>query len=1027
MNISEISIKRPVFITCLLMLLMVIGLISLFKLPVDLFPNVTFPVIVVNTEYPGAVPEEIETIITKVLEDELINTPGLKKLRSNSTESTSQIIAEFNADTDIKYVEQQIRDKVNLAKIKLPKDVQNPTIWHMDPADSPVMIVSVKSNLPTLQLYDYVNNIIKPKLEQISQVAKIDLMGSSEREIHVNLDRNKLYSHNLSASIVANRIASFGQNFPVGKVDQGNKEKLFRSVGEYHSIKDIGSVPVNFTGNDVPITVNNLGTVTDSIADETSRTYVDGKRGMLMMLFKQSGANTIAVVKATTKKIAEINHELTATNAPLQLTIVRDGSRIIHANVNDVVESIILGIILTNLVVFLFLGSIRSTLITGIALPTSLLGAFFLMHLAGFTINTMSLLALSLSVGLLVDDAIIVRENIFRHCELGKNRFEAAIHGTKEILLAVVATTLTIIAVFGPIGFLHGIVGSFFKEFGLTVCFAMMVSLLDAITMAPMLSAYIGLRSDRQKEKGILYKINLFQNKLENFYEKFLYIVLRFPLTILCIALGIFILSLVSVKYIPKTFVPTPDNGEFIVNLSLPPGTNLATTDSFTKKVDSVIRANKEVASSVAIVGSQGESNSSLFYVNMVPSNKRKITTSIFEQRIRDELKEFSMAKIVVSDIDLTGGSQRAFNLAIKGDNLDELKKIATNTFNIIKNNKILLDPVLSDDKGKEELKIIPIQNMVEKLGMTTTTLGQELHALVSGETPAVYRENGQEYKIRVRLMEEQRDLQKDFSKILVPNMNNTLVELNKMSNAVSAFAPTNINRENRQRYIVISGDLLPKGLGMPQVMKQIETIFKDKVKLPLGVSYKFEGEAESFAELIHNMVIAIALGILFIYLVLASLYESFIMPFAIMLVLPLAACGAFFALFITRHSLDIFSMIGCILLFGIATKNSILLVDYTRQMINQGYSRQEAIIKAGRTRLRPILMTSIALIAGMLPIAIGLNEASKQRMSMGIAVVGGILSSTLLTLVVVPAAYGYIDRFSSWSSRLLKKLVHRK
>lgn len=1021
MSISELAIKRPVFITCLVILLLTVGLISLRKLPIDLFPNVTFPIIMVNTNYPGAGPEEVETLVSKVIEDQMNSIPGIKKLRSENTEGRSQVIAEFTADTDIKYAEQQVRDKISAAKRKLPEDADDSSIKRIDPADKPILILSVQGNLSRVKLFELADKIIRPQLEQINQVGMVETLGGSGRQIHVDLDRTKLAERGISVSDVAAKIAAAGQNIPVGKIDQGQKEKVFRSLGEYNSIKELGDIVINFFGNDIPVTLASVGKISDGMADDVAKTYVNGKTSLIMMVFRQTGTNTIQVVESVKKKMASLNQQLTTQNPKIQLSVVRDGSKMIRDNVNDVKESIIIGIILTIVVVYLFLGSARSTFITGLALPTSLLGSFFLMHLAGFSINTMSLLALSLAVGLLVDDAIVVRENIFRHTEKGMGAIQAAISGTKEVVLAVIATSLTVIAVFGPIGFLHGIVGGFFKEFGLTVCFAMIISLFDALTIAPMLSAYIGLKRGKTKQNPILRAFQTFQTALEHYYQKVLKFVLRFPLSVLLAAVVIFASSIFAIKYVPKTFVPPQDNGEFMIGLELPPGANLQAMDAVCQLIDKKIRANKEVATAVMIVGSHGEPNRAQAFVNMVPSRERSMNTTAFKQKIRNQLKTFKNVKVVVKDVDLVGGGQRPFNLNIEGGNLPTLIATSVKVYDHLKHNKALLDPEISYKPGKPEMEILPDKLKMQSFGVLSTSLGQELRQQIEGTTPAVFRENGQEYDIRVRLQEDQRDLEKYFNTTLIPNVNKSLIKLADVATTQQSFAPTTISRANRQHYIQISADIAPEGPGMAGVMNEINALFKTDIKLPPGMSYSFEGQAEDFSELIENMVIALSLGVLFIYLVLASLYESFITPFTIMLVLPLAACGAFFGLLITQHSLDIFSMIGCILLFGLATKNSILLVDYTRQLMMQGLEREQAIIKACITRLRPILMTTIALIAGMLPIAIGINEASKQRTSMGIAVIGGLLSSTLLTLVVIPAAYAYVERFRSWCVRLLR------
>ncbi|MBC7429252.1 MAG: efflux RND transporter permease subunit [Bacteriovorax sp.] len=1039
MNLASLSIKRPVFITCIVTMILVVGYLSLRKLPVDLFPNVTFPIVTVTTTYPGAGPEEVETLVSKVYEEELSNVPGLKKLSSQNLEAVSVIIAEFNLDVDIKYAEQQVRDKVAAARKKLPNDIDEPVIRKIDPADQPIITISVESDLPDGELYQYVDKKIKPMIEQVNQVGLVDIYGGRKREIKVELDRNKLKAREISANQVSERLKISGQNIPAGKISGSAKDTVFRTLGEYKTINEIQSTIINFIGNDIPITVNDVGTVKDSLQERKTYAYYNGKGSILLSVYKQSGSNTIGVAKAIKKQVEKINKGFKEQNSKMSIKVVRDGSKPIDANVYDVYETIIIGMILTIIVVFFFLGSLRSTIITGLALPNSLLGAFILLAAAGFTVNIMTLLALSLAVGLLIDDAIVVRENIFRHIEMGADPVKAAIEGTSEVTLAVVATTLTVIAVFAPISFLDGVVGQFFKEFGLTVCFAMVISLFDALTMAPMLSAYFAGKVEHHDptkprvRKGIydntvqvvLDKFGDFQNWLENIYVSVLKFTLKRPFIVLFVSFLIFIASFAALKYVPKTFLPAQDAGEFMVSIDQKPGTSLDGMNDLAKKVDTLIRSNKEVDFTVMQVGDQnGQPEKASIFVTLVDSKKRPgLNTTAVKARVRELLKVYKDANPAVKDIDSVGGGQRPFNVNIVGDDMKEIEKYSGLLLEKIRHHPALLDVDTSSRPGKPEFQVIPDRNKAERLGVSTTLMGAELRTMVEGTTPAVFRELGEEYNIRVRMKEDQRDLRADYDSIYVPNINNSLIRLNAVAKPFDTTGPANINRQDRGRYIQISADVNPGGPGMGGAITDINRILKDEIKLPSNMKYQFVGQAENFQELMVNMVVAAGLGIMFIYFVLASLYESFVTPFTIMLVLPLAMCGAFYALAITGASLDLFSMIGCIMLLGVATKNSILLVDYANQQVQGGMTLNEAIIASGKARLRPILMTSFALIGGMLPLAIGLNEASKQRTSMGIAVIGGLISSTLLTLVVIPASYSYIERFRVWSGNLMKRI----
>ena len=1045
MNLADLSIKRPVFVTSIVIVLVAVGFLSLTKMSVDLFPNVTFPVVMVQTTWTGSGPEEVETLVSRPLEDQISTVAGIKTLSSTNTDGVSLIVAEFAIGTDIKDAEQQVRARVSTAKRILPSDINEPIIRRIDPADQPIVIIALTSELPPAQLFELADKTLRPRLEQVDQVGLVQVTGGREREIHVDLDRKKLRQYDLSASAIAGRVASAGQNVPAGKVDQASKELSFRTLGQFPAVKDINNVIVSFFGNDVPVKISDVGQVVDTVKDEQSRAFVNGKKSIFLLVYRQSGANTIAVADAVKKRIANINDEFKTLKIDGTVSVVRDGAQPIRANVNDVEESIMIGIALTILVVYFFLGSGRSTFITGLALPNSLLGAFFLMSLAGFSINLMSLLALSLAVGLLIDDAIVVRENIFRHAEMGKSSIKAASDGTKEVLLAVIATTGAVVAVFGPVGFLSGIVGQFFKEFALTVCFAMVISLFDAVTMAPMLSAYFaGAQAHTvgpskwfigrfwQATMGrVLKSFDRFQTHLENGYVSIVGWITKdwrtAGITMLG-AIAIFVASIGAAGRIPKTFLPPSDNGEFQVSLDSEPGTSVEGMSEIASKVDLVLRANPEVAQSVLTVGDSQtlQANKASFFIAMIPFAQRKnLSTTQFKAKIREQLKPFAQYRPIVKDIDNVGGGQRPFTLNINGSDLPTVEKEAQKLFEWLKTNNALLDVDISYRAGKPEFQIVPDKSKTERLGIATTIMGNELRTQIEGTRAAVFREHGEEYDIRVRMQPDQRDLKAAFNEVYVPNVNQTMVRLRDVAKPVETVGPASITRQDRSRYIKIEADINPNGPGMGAVMTQIsDRLSSGPDALPPGLTYKFSGQAENFQELISSIIVAMTLGVLFIYLVLASLYESFVTPFTILLVLPLAACGAFFALLIAHESLNIFSMIGCVLLLGVATKNSILLVDYTSQLLKQGKSMRDAVMEAGRVRLRPILMTTLALIAGMLPIAIGMNEASKQRTAMGVAVVGGLISSTLLTLLVVPAAFSYLERYRRWSLALVRRKV---
>jgi hydrophobic/amphiphilic exporter-1 (mainly G- bacteria), HAE1 family len=1028
MTPASLSVRQPVLIASIVVLLLALGAIALKKLPIDLFPDVNFPTVLVISTYSGAGPQEMETQVSKILEDQIASISGVKKVSSTNREGLSTVVAEFDLKSNLDFAEQQVRAKVTNAVRLLPDDMDLPVVRRISPSDAPILGITLESSLPDDQLYDLAKETVAQQFEQVPQVGQVDILGGRKREVLVSLDRQKLINANLSATAVANAIASAGRNVPAGKRDSGSQEFSYRTLAEYKTLEDIRNTTLRAGNFGFPLNVGTVATVENGLQDEVSRTRVNGQKAVLFNIFRQTGSNTVKVADDVIAKVAKINANLAQRGIDAKLTVVSDLSRRIRANVYDVFESIILGVILTVLVVYFFLGSAKSTLITGFALPNSLLGACIFMAMFGFSINIMSLLAMSLVVGLLVDDAIVVRENIFRKLEAGMSPKMAAVVGTNEVTLAVIATTFTILAVFGPIGNLDGIVGQFFKQFGLTVCFAMLVSLFDGLFVAPAMSAYMGGKGGDLHQvpaNRILYwnwrmlkGFDKFQTWMEKKYVSVLRVSLRRPLITLLAALGVFVFSIFIARFVPFTFLPPQDNGEFFVQYELPAGSNLTATDQVSLSMEKELRSLSQVQDLLATVGSgTGESNKGNIFIRLVPSKKRKENTTQMKEVVKAKLAGFKQYQVIVTDQSSAGG-QRAFNLNLVGQDLDTLIPYAEKVLAKAQSNPALQQADSSYRAGKPEFQIKVKPGSAELAGVTLNGIGQELRTLLEGNTAALFREKGVDYDIRVRLKEDQRDLSKDFSQMQVPNLAQRNVPLQNVATIQKVMGPTTVLRENRTRYIQISADITPGGPGLGGAIKDFTKLFEGELKPPAGLSFSFVGEAERFKELMVNMLVSLGLGMMFIYLVLASLYGSFITPFTIMLVIPLAACGAFLALFLARSSFDLFSMIGCVMLMGLATKNSILLVDYALEQMRQGVSRAEALVKAGEARLRPIIMTSLALIAGMIPVAIGLNEASKQRTSLGIVVIGGTISSTLLTLVVIPVAYLYMDRFQDFLVR---------
>lgn len=1115
MNIAAFSIKRPIFVASLVILMLATGWISLKRIGVDLFPDVNIPVIAITTTYRGAGPEEIETLISKKIEEEVSSISGLKRVSSDNMEGVSVVLCEFYLGQDIKDAEQQVRNKLGKVRRDLPEGIDEPLVQRFDPADQPIVRLSVVADMPPAKLYDFVDQRVKPRLEQVPNVGAVRISGGQKREIQVEVDRNLLNANQMTMTWIANNLRSYGANVPVGKKESGDKEVAFRTLGRFEALRQVENTVVSFGGDaGSALLLKRLAKVYDGVEDpktiatlylpveedpydlngkliDQTKMVRERRPALIVDVYKQSNSNTVAVADATLKLVDKINEDIRppalkalnelramirkgekteklqarlqkiaddpvaksseslrtkleqlrelltkapksqetfdalrqlkgeikkATAAP-EIALVRDTSHWIKINVDDVREAIIIGILLAVIVVYLFLGNVRSTIITGLALPNSLLGAFILMLAMGFTINVVTLLALSLSVGLLVDDAIVVRENIFRKMEEGEHPVRAAETGTQEVLLAVIATTATVIAVFLPIGFLTGMIGQFMRQLGLTVVFAMLISLFDAITVAPMLSAYFGGHV-HDEPNWLIRKFNKFQDWLEAVYAAIMKFTLRRPLVTIGVSLAVMLGNCASCGTVKKTFMPQNTQPEFLVNFEMPPGTSLEGSRKLAEEIETRLRKVPEVHLIASVSGTYtGLPNKGELGILLVDRKWRKREAWQIKAEVREMLKDLAYAKVSVNDYSAIGGGvMYPLNLNIVGENLEQLYQYAQTVVAELKNIKDLSDISIDYETGKPEFQIMLDPDRMQQVGVGPAAAGNELRLHVAGGVVGKFYENGLEYDIRMRLKENQRDLKGAFTSSYVPNLSQPSrpIPLSILGKGELRSGPSNISRQDRSRVIKIHANLAPGG-AIGNAVDEAKKLLETKIKPPTGVRYLFWGQAEDLKELMENIVLAFGLALLFIYLVLASLYESFITPVTIITAIPPAISGAFVSLAIFREQLNLFSMIGLIMLMGLVTKNSILLVDYALQRVRRGMSLNDAIFEAGKARLRPILMTSFAMIAGTLPLALGLGEAAKQRTAMGIAIIGGLVVSTLMTLIFVPAIFGYIDRLREW------------
>jgi len=1040
MNIANLSIKRPIFITSIVVLLITLGIIAYSRLGVDLFPDVTEPGLMITTLYPGAAPEEIETLITKPIEDEMSSLSGLKRLTSQNYEGLSFIIAEFSMGSDIKYQVQRTTEIINKVRNKLPDDIDNPQVEAFTTTSLPVMKIAITADLSPAELYDVAYDEIKPLIEQVDNVAAVQLIGGTRREIQVELDRGKLNRFGIPALTVAEQLRNTGMNMPIGKFESGSNETVFRTIGNFETLKQIQDSVVLFSGDVANgVSVTDLGEVKDGAEDAKAVTYVYHHRGknkttegaqtgscIFLDVYKQSGTNTVQVSDGILKRFITINEVLKNHKGKPRVDLIYDNAKAIRSSLNDVKTTMIIGILLAVLVVYLFLGNIRSTIITGIAIPNSILGAFLLMYVMDFTINTLTLLALSLTVGLLVDDAIVVRENIFRKLQEGKDARSAAIEGTSQVMLAVIATSFTIIAVFLPIGFMQGTIGQYFKQFGLTIVFAMAVSLFDALTVAPFLSAFFAGKGDKARNPVVQFFDRL-QSLVDRIYARCVKGAIAHPVITVAAAFVILIVSLFAASHVRSTFMPGTDDAEYQITLKLPEGTSLTGTLDTVKQIEHRVKKFPELDYIAVEAGSsRGESNVATLNIFMVPRSQRNRSADDIREALRKEVSGFKYARPSVNAYNLWGGDWKPYILNISSDDLEKLNDYTLKVVEKLKKIPDLTEVELKGEGGKPEFQIRFDTDRMQALGVTTKMAGGELRYHIAGEVVGKLHQKGKEYDIRLRLRPEQRNLKAAYNESKVPNMHGKLIPLSAIAKGTDRKGPTLLLRQNRARTMQIMANYSVNGAA-GSATERTRQILEKELPLPDGFKYSFWGDSEALEQTVEGITLAFLLSLIFIYLILSSLYESFISPVAILLAIPPALSGAFFALFVTNEMMSIFSMIGIILLMGLVTKNSILLVDYAVAGVARGMSRKEAIFEAGKARLRPILMTTFAMIAGTVPIALGIGEAGKQQASMGIAILGGLIISTLITLLVVPAVFEGIDTFREWIEHRFRPVWRKK
>ncbi len=1027
MKLADVSIRRPVFATMMIMALVVLGMFSFVKLNVDLYPDVDIPYVIVTTVLPGAGPEQIETDVTKKIEDAINTVSGIDFMQSTSQENVSLVVIAFKLEVDGKAAAQDVREKVAAIRANLPTEIKDPVIQRYDQASLPIMSLAVSGARSQKDITEIVKNTIKKRLENIPGVGNIDLIGGAEREVNLNIDADKLAAYKLSITDVIQGVASANVEIPGGNLIKDSRQVLLRTNAKFKDVKDFEQVVIaNPKGQ--PIYLRDIGTVVDGVKEQTSLTRLNGNEAVGLNLIKQSGSNTVDVAKQVNKQIEELRKELPKDMA---IIVAQDNSIFIKDSINDVLFDILYGGLLAIIVIYLFLANMRATIISALALPSSIIASFIMMFALKFTLNMMSLLALSLAVGLLIDDAIVVIENIYRHMMMGKTPMEAAKDASDEIGLAVMATTFTVVAVFVPVAFMPGIVGRFFYQFGMTISVAVMVSLFVAFTLTPMLSARWLSKEDEDlaEKKDILhralYKFNMMFESMSKGYQRMLRWSLVHRGTVILVSILIFIGSFMLLGQLGSEFFPETDESEYYVIIKAAPGSSLEQTSALCAKVEKYLRGRSEVKNLLTTIGGANDPvTKAKIFVKTVPRKERKYSVSEMMAQTREFTKSVAGAKFSFLLQGGPGGSEKPVVFSVRGESLAKLQAIAAQVEKIMKTTPGSVDADNSLEQSKPEARVQIDRAKANDLAINPLQVASGVRSMVDGYVATQYQVGDEQIDVRVKLQKENRTEVSDITALTFKsnkkllNGNEFLVPLSDFASIENAVGPSQINRYARQKEIRVDCNVLGRTSG--EVIADISQKIKS-ISLEPGYSIEVVGEGKEQAESFFNILLSLLLAIVFVYIVLAAQFESFVHPFSIMLALPMSLVGAALFLFIFGSTVSVMSMIGIIMLMGLVTKNGILLVDYTNTLRSRGLSRLDALLQAGPTRLRPILMTSFAMIFGMMPVAFSFGEGSEFRKPMGQAVIGGIITSTFLTLLIVPVVYTLLDDFS------FRKLFKRK
>lgn len=993
MKVSDFSISRPVTTTMLILLIVIIGLVAFTNLNIDLYPDITFPGAAIVTTYEGVGSEEIENLITRPIESSISTVEGVKNISSTSSMGQSTVVTEFNWGTDMDFAVQNLREQTDLiSSAVLPDDASSPLIFKFDPAMLPIVIYGVTSdNLEIDELKKEVEDNIAPRLERLPGVAQVNLQGGMEREIIVSLNRDKMNHYNIDFNTVANILAGENINISAGEIKQGNKELLVRTIGKFETLDDIRNIniPVGSRGQ---IKLEELADVKDGFADLDTISRSNGRRSIGISIQKQTDANTVEVSRRITEEMENIKKDYSGFNVYLGF----DQAEFIQNSIDSVSRNAVIGGLLAVIILFLFLRNIRSTLIIATAIPVSIISTFLLMYFANINLNIISLGGLALGVGMLVDNAIVVLENIYRYRSIGEGKMEAAREGSSEVGTAIVASTMTTVVVFLPVLFVEGLAAQLFKDLAFTVGFSLLASLIVALTLIPMLSSKIlkitKEEIERQKKEG----------KIIRTYKK----MLKLALDHRWIVVGILVLLLVgSLFLVPKLgfeFMASADQGSFSIIYNLPVGSSLSASDEAAKEIEDILADIPEVEIIMT------NSNTGSINVDLVSLSER--------DRSIEEIMEEVRQRVRIPDLDLEvatqsgmGGNEKPVNVKIKGPELDVLKEYSALAVEEIRSVEGLREIEDSFEEGRPELQIKIDRSIASQFGLNARQVATTVRNAVTGTVTTRYEIEGEEYDIRVQLEEEEIDSFNKLNNLNISTPSGSRISLDRFAQLETVDGPFEILRINQERYAEITADLFNRDLG--SVMTDIRARLAD-FELPEGYEVSYEGEFQDLQESFTSLGYAFLLSIVLVYMVMASQFESLIHPFIIMFSIPLAIIGVILGLYISGSVISVSSLIGLITLAGIVVNNAIVMVDYINTLRRGGKDKLEAIITGGIVRFRPIMMTALTTILALIPIALGIGEGAEMSQPIGVVVVSGLSFATILTLFIIPIFYSLLTDF---------------